>query len=51
MINQDKKYLLIFAGLAFIPFAILILFNAWALLSSLFFPEYNPVAIICGLRV
>ena len=49
--NQDKKYLYIFAGLALIPFVILLLFNGWALISSLYFQEYNPVAVICGPRV
>jgi len=49
--NEDLKYLKIFVGLAFIPFFILILFNAWAFFSALFFPEFNPVAVICGPRV
>jgi|TARA_B110000014_G_scaffold222808_1_gene180175 hypothetical protein len=49
--KADKKYLLIFGGLASIPFIILVLFNVWAFLSMLFFPEYNPVAVICGPRV
>ena len=49
--KADKKYLLIFGGLASIRFIILFLFNVWAFLSMLFFPEYNPVAVICGPRV
>ncbi|MCH1529807.1 MAG: hypothetical protein ACJ0RH_03165 [Gammaproteobacteria bacterium] len=49
--KTDKKYILLFGGLASIPFLILVLFNAWAFLSMLFFPEYNPVAVICGPRV
>ena len=43
--NQDKKYLFIFGGIVLIPFVILLLFNGWALISSIYFPEYNRYKI------
>ena len=49
--DQDKKYFVVIAVIVMIPFVILILFNGWGYLSPIFFPEYNPVAVICGPRV
>jgi hypothetical protein len=49
--NEDKKYFFVIAAIVMIPFFILIVFNGWGYLSSIYFPEYNPVAVICGPRV
>jgi hypothetical protein len=49
--DQDKKYFFVIAAIVMIPFIILIVFNGWGYLSPIFFPEYNPVAVICGPRV
>ncbi|MEY8243789.1 MAG: hypothetical protein RPS99_09690 [Gammaproteobacteria bacterium] len=49
--NEDKKYFFVIAAIVMIPFLILIVFNGWGYLSSIYFPEYNPVAVICGPRV
>jgi hypothetical protein len=49
--NEDKKYFFVIAAIVMIPFLILIVFNGWGYLSSIYFPEYNQVAVICGPRV
>jgi hypothetical protein len=49
--NEDKKYFFVIAAIVMIPFLILIVFNGWGYLAPIFFPEFNPVAVICGPRV